>query len=158
MSSPNNNNNNNNNTTTAVEGIEDELQRLDVSTATPDNNDDVVGVSSFRRLLSLISSLQYDDENVNDNVDDSTSTTRNRRRMMNHYSIIPIELQQIYDTIHQQTTLIHNTVTKYTLLQQMVVTNHNDTMTTTTIMSPITKELFQACGMIVASEIGRAHV
>ena len=125
----------NNNAT--LPGIEDELQRL-VVTNEVNHND--VG-SSFQRLLSMISSLQYLDD------DDSTS---NR---MNHYSIIPIELQKIYDTIHQQTTLIHNTVTKYTLMQQMVVPNNNNTTddtTTNTIMTPITNELLQSCCILVA--------
>ena len=123
----------NNNAT--LPGIEDELQRLVV---TNDNNNDVG--SSFQRLLSMISSLQYLDD------DDSTS---NR---MNHYSIIPIELQNIYDTIHQQTTTIYNTVTKYTLMQQMVVPNNNTTTTddTNTIMTPITNELLQSCCILVA--------
>jgi Grap2 and cyclin-D-interacting len=123
-----NNNNNNNNDDNLDEDSSMETMR-----------------SSFQRLLTIISSLQYD------------VTTR-----LNHYSIVPTDLQELYDAMHQHATIIHTTVTKYTLMQQMVVRSNTDkknshdksvTADSHIAIAAITKELLHSCRILVASTI-----
>jgi Grap2 and cyclin-D-interacting len=96
-------------------------------------------VASFQRLLSMMSSLKYDPTFIPE---------------YQHYSVLPPELQQIYDTLHQQTTVIYNTVTKYTLLQQINSTNtkncNNRCQMDTDAVTAIGNDLFAACQILVA--------
>jgi hypothetical protein len=101
---------------------------------------------TMQQLVVLISSLQYE------------NTSTNAYRSISHYSIIPTELQQIYDTIIQQTNIIYNTVTKYTLMQQLVVATGSSSSSNTTSTSDgsdvailsIVQDLVHACRILVA--------
>ena len=137
-----------------VAGVQAALQRLGIDNNSNCHDDDSTSIidtilTSFQQLLTVMASLQYDM---------STTTTVIR---MNHYSVIPTELQELYDTIHQHTTMIHTTVTKYTLLHQMVVRSSNDSDIRSNdshgAIVAIMKDLLHSCQILVACTMALYH-
>jgi Grap2 and cyclin-D-interacting len=84
----------------------------------------------------------------------STIPTSLPMEFLTHYHHIPPSVQQIYDTLLHGATLIHGTVTKYTLMGQMEQ-NHNNNYSTAQI--PYLQDLLQGCRMVTACVMTMHH-
>jgi hypothetical protein len=83
----------------------------------------------------------------------STIPTSLPMELLTHYHHIPPSVQQIYDTLLQGATLIHGTVTKYTLMGQMEQNNNN----CSTAQIPYLQDLLQGCRMVTACVMTMHH-
>jgi hypothetical protein len=83
----------------------------------------------------------------------STIPTSLPMEVLTHYHHIPPSVQQIYDTLLQGATLIHGTVTKYTLMGQMEQNNNN----CSTAQIPYLQDLLHGCRMVTACVMTMHH-